>query len=166
MEGELRGVGTFCDWQNPASQRSCRHGLEFWGLVFLVLVLVLVLVCFCCSALTMLSFLVPAMASNTDLRAVGATYLQLKISLDKGNKTETQSIGWSTCSHSPARSRSLTAPSLTLPLSLTLSLSSGWNSNTILLTELTLPQFYEFLREMEAAKRNLDQFGSYVAKES
>eukprot|EP01102_Stenamoeba_stenopodia_P005277 TRINITY_DN15844_c0_g1_i1.p1 TRINITY_DN15844_c0_g1~~TRINITY_DN15844_c0_g1_i1.p1 ORF type:complete len:205 (-),score=53.12 TRINITY_DN15844_c0_g1_i1:142-756(-) len=64
-----------------------------------------------------------ATASNTELRAVGATYLQLNISLDKGNKTDNETI------------------------------------------ELSLPQFYDFFREMEAAKRSLDQFGSYLSNQ-
>lgn len=55
-------------------------------------------------------------ASNSEMKRVGASFLQLKLVLDKGHSTETVHM------------------------------------------ELTLPQFYEFLAEMEKAKANLEYF--------
>ena len=74
-------------------------------------------------------------AADSDMKKVGNTFLQLKLVLDKGVGTEEVFMG------------------------------KFYNYNWLgevfifLFTELTLPQFYSFLHQMEKAKASLEYFG-------
>ncbi len=74
-------------------------------------------------------------AADSDMKKVGNTFLQLKLVLDKGVGTEEVFMG-----------KFLYTADLV-------------NSLKFFFTELTLPQFYSFLHQMEKAKASLEYFG-------
>jgi hypothetical protein len=74
---------------------------------------------------------------------VGSTFLQLKLVLNKGVSTENVSMGTQLpCSSRTACSMMILIPPFRFHVA----------------TELSLPQFYQFLHEMEKAKTSLDFF--------
>ena len=76
-------------------------------------------------------------AATNDLRHCGNSYLQLRLVLDKGNnRTQTVTMG-----------------------KMIVNIKTFQKNINNIIIELTLPQFYEFMKEMERAKSSLDYFG-------